>query len=301
MTRMALFGAGASFGSDAPNKTPPLGAGLFDALVKRGGIAATLPPDLQAKFRSNFEIGMQAFYAFSGGNVMRFQRELAHYLAEFLPDSKNAYVKLFRLIRRPTKHLYCTLNYDLLIEYAAVQVGIRGIEYTSTAKPGVLRLLKPHGSSNFWPNMGGVVFQNVQIAGSIRADIQAPIQILSRDETLHRCSTDDSLGPAIAIYAAGKAVKVSPDFVEAQQKMWAVSVSRAATICIVGTKIHLADTHIWNPLTTTRADIHYFGLKSDKDDFEAWRIACGGKKNMHFVEATFAEAAPFVANHLKWS
>ena len=58
MTRVVLLGAGASFGSvDASPSVPPFGDKLFDALASRSGLAASLPDDLKATFRANFEAG----------------------------------------------------------------------------------------------------------------------------------------------------------------------------------------------------------------------------------------------------
>jgi hypothetical protein len=102
MTRLILLGAGASFGSiDVNPHRPPLGDKLFAALETRNGQAPTLPEALKAKFRERFEIGMAAFDEYADGDVMRFQRELAHYLAEFSPGPENVYLRLIRAVSPP--------------------------------------------------------------------------------------------------------------------------------------------------------------------------------------------------------
>lgn len=291
-----LLGAGASFGSvDATPSVPPLGAGLFDALAARGGLAAELPEELKVTFRSNFETGMAAFYEYSDGDVMRFQRELAQFMAEFVPGPENAYVHLINHLGT-ARCILCTLNYDLLIELAAERLGSNTV-YTSTHSPGFLRLLKPHGSCNFWPHMPGVTIRNSTFKGSGRADIQAPVLPLSRDETLHRCTTEDSVAPAIAMYVEGKAVKISPDYVEDQQRMWANAVAAASRVCIVGARVNQADTHIWKPLSNASTDLYYFGLPTDRESFGEWKEACR-KKNMYFVESEFSAAVPAIARRL---
>jgi hypothetical protein len=185
MTRVVLLGAGASFGSlDASPSVPPLGFGLFDALASRTGLAASLPDDLKAKFRANFEAGMAAYYEYSGGDVMRFQRELAHYMAEFEPGPESAYVRLIEKLGI-SRCILCTLNYDLLIELSASHVG-HNTAYTTTNSPGFLRLLKLHGSCNFWPHMPGITIKNSTFKRSGRADVQAPIRPLSRQETIDK-------------------------------------------------------------------------------------------------------------------
>ena len=109
--------------------------------------------------------------------------------------------------------IYSSLNYDLLFEQSAIESGF-GITYSDVPKKQMLRLLKFHGSSNFWPDMGGTVLKGCQIFGSGIADIQAPIKAFGQQETLNKCRTEDSLSPAIAMFAVGKKVKISPDFVE---------------------------------------------------------------------------------------
>ena len=54
-----LFGAGASaFSGECRPTTPPLGKDLFAELVKLGGVAASVEPDLAACF-TDFEFGME--------------------------------------------------------------------------------------------------------------------------------------------------------------------------------------------------------------------------------------------------
>lgn len=296
MTRVVLLGAGASFGSvDASPSVPPLGNGLFDALASRNGLAASLPDNLKATLRTNFEAGMAAFYEYSDGDVMRFQRELAHYMAEFVPGPGNVYVRLIRELGI-TRCILCTLNYDLLIELSASHLG-HNTAYTTAPSPGFLRLLKPHGSCNFWPHMPGVTIRNSTFRRSGRADIQAPIRPLTREETLSKCVSEDSVAPAIAMYAEGKPVKISPDYIEEQQRMWAQAVTAASRVCIAGARIHPPDSHIWTPLSTTKADVFYFGLAGDHESFGTWKET-SKKRNAYFVEANFSVAVPEISRRM---
>lgn len=296
MTRVVLLGAGASFGSiEALPSVPPLGDRLFDALASRNGLAATLPDNLKATFRANFEAGMAAFYEYSDGDVMRFQRELAHYMAEFVPGPGNAYVHLIRELGT-TRCIFCTLNYDLLIELSASHLG-RNTAYTTVPSPGFLRLLKLHGSCNFWPHMPGVSIRNSSFKRSGRADIQAPIRPLTREETLTKCVTEDSVAPAIAMYAEGKPVKIGPDYVEEQQRMWGQTLTAASRVCVAGARIHPPDSHIWAPLSMTKADVFYFGLAGDRESFGMWKDT-SKKRNAYFVETEFSAAVPEISRRM---
>lgn len=299
MPALILLGAGASFGSgDVQPCCPPLGNGpdgLFARLEGAGGQAARLPADLKALFRTDFEQGMAQFYEYADGDIMRFQREMAAYLAKFKPGAANAYIRLIRTIG-PRRAIYASLNYDLLFELAAASLGLSTFYVTDSQASGV-RLLKLHGSSNFWPDIPVGMIGNATFRRSGRADIQAPIKPLSQEETLYRCSVEDSVAPAIAMYAEGKAVNVSPDYVERQQELWKAMVHRANRIFVVGVRVHNADVHVWGELARTRAAVTYFGRESDRLAYEQW-TADNGKRNAYFIEATFDECIAFIGRQL---
>ena len=183
MPALILLSAGASFGSgDVQPCCPPLGNGpdgLFTRLESAGGQAASLPDELKALFRADFERGMAQFYEFADGDIMRFQREMAAYLAEFRPGVSNAYVRLLRTIG-PRRAIYASLNYDLLFELAAASVGLNTYYGTDPVAKGV-RLLKLHGSANFWPNIPVGTIRNSTFTRNGRADVQAPIRPLNQE------------------------------------------------------------------------------------------------------------------------
>ena len=299
MPALILLGAGASFGSgDVQPCCPPLGNGsdgLFARLEAAGGQAATLPDELRARFRSDFEKGMAQFYEFANGDIMRFQREMAVYLAAFSPGSANSYVRLIRTIGA-RQAIYASLNYDLLFELAAASLNLNTRYSTDPVARGV-RLLKIHGSSNFWPDIPAGMFRNSMFTGSGRADVQAPIKPLNQQETLFRCRVEDSLAPAIAMYAEGKAVKISPDYVERQQELWKAAARIASRIFVVGVRVHNADVHVWGELANARAPVTYFGREWDREAFVQWSNS-NRKKNAYFVESTFDECIAFIGRQL---
>lgn len=290
MPALILVGAGASFGSgDVQPCRPPLGNGpdgLFARLEAAGGQAASLPIDLRRQFRTDFEKGMALLYEYVDGDIMRFQREMAAYLGAFSPGEANAYVRLIRTIG-PRRAIYASLNYDLLFELAAASLGLKTYYSTEPPAKGV-RLLKLHGSSNFWPDIPVGMIRNSTFARNGRADIQAQIRPLTQAETLHRCRVEDSIAPAIAMYAEGKAVKISPDYVEWQQELWKTAARSASRIFVVGVRVHNADVHVWGELGKTRAPVTYFGQKWDKESYEQWAVD-NRKRNAYFVEAGFEE------------
>src|SRR5262245_57504541 len=99
MSVVFLFGAGASaFSGDCFPKNPPLGAGLFQELLRQGGVAETVGADHRELFERNFEDGMATFWALSKVDRTGFLRDVARYFAQFFPGEKNAYISVLRAI-----------------------------------------------------------------------------------------------------------------------------------------------------------------------------------------------------------
>lgn len=297
MAVIVLLGAGASFGSKkALPHTPPLGNKLFDDLVARGGIAARLPKEIQNKFRLSFEDGMLEYYKTTNGNIMTFQRELAHYLARFSPLPGNVYIKLIKSLNR-SRVIYSSLNYDLLFEISAGYCNLN-THYTSNNHVDGVRLLKIHGSSNFWPDIPTGTIVGCTFMGSGRADIQAPIRPLNQKQTIYKCLQEDSVAPAIAMFAPGKQVKISPDYVENQYAMWLDAVKIASKIFIVGVRVHEVDTHIWGELGKVKGSVHYFGFKGDKHEFFQWKTH-SVKHNAFFHDSDFENSVEIISRIYK--
>lgn len=238
---------------------------------------------------------MAQFYEYADGDIMRFQREMAGYLAQFTPGQDNVYIRLIRTVG-PRRAIYASLNYDLLFELAAAALRLNTHYNLEPAIKGV-RLLKPHGSCNFWPDIPEGMLRGCTFKRSGRADVQAPIRPLTQQESLHRCATEDSLSPGIAMYAEGKAVKVSPDYVEHQQALWKAAVGAASRIFVVGVRVHNADHHIWGELAKVNAPITYFGQEADRAPFEDWQTV-SGRTPAYFIKASFEECISFIGRQL---
>jgi len=295
MVSLVLLGAGASFGSESGTQPrPPLGYRLFDELEQAGGVAATLPDDIKTLFRKDFESGMALYRERFNDDTSKFQRELALHLARFQPSDDSAYIKLIRSIPL-NRAIFSSLNYDLLFEIAARKLGIN-THYGSDYNRGQVRLLKPHGSANFWPDTGTNVFINVKFAGN-KVDIEAPIRTLNDTETIRRCMSETSLAPAMAMYAEGKAVKVCPQFIRNQQEQWNAVVRAARSIFISGVRVHPVDTHIWDELGKARGSVNYYGFPGDREPFHQWKES-SKKKNAYFFESSFSEAIDLIRGRM---
>lgn len=295
MAYMILLGAGASFGSeharfgdtqDSVLKTPPLGNQLFSELLQYSAAAQAAPQHIKDAFSVNFEDGMQKYYKHSDGNIMAFQRELAGYLANFVPLERNLYQDLLMKINTK-RFVFCSLNYDLLFEQSASALEIPTC-YGLSCPSNSLRLLKIHGSSNFWPDLGGSMFRGCDFSG-FKTDVVAPVRPLDRAQSLYKCRTEDSLAPSIAMFAVGKAVKVCPDFIEEQYEQWRSQIARSSKIFIIGVRVHEIDAHIWKVLGDSSSDVFYFGFENDIEEFEQWKRN-NNKHNSYFRLSDFRDS-----------
>lgn len=289
---MVLFGAGASFGSgDVDPRPPPLGKNLFGELDRLTPVGSSMSARLKERFRGNFEAGMAAYFAEQQGDTAAFQRELAGYFAQFTPGATNAYCRLLRELEG-REVLYSSLNYDLLFELATELVGITAT-YGARATGSAVPILKLHGSCNFWPIAPRFKVEGLRITRSTVADVEGPVQPLSREDTLAH-ARDHSLAPALALYAEGKAIRVCREFVRQQLTDWQRAIARAEAVFLVGVRVYPRDQHIWATLASTSAAVHYFGLGADEDEFNSWRTAAAPKR-ASYRESTFVDAIPVIS------
>ncbi len=298
MSTLFLFGAGASYGSlDCTPYPPPLGCQLFNELANAGGIARTIHGELADLFQQDFEKGMDAFFDERNEDVSAFLRDMAKYFVQFKPGPNNLYKKLVSAIQGCKEEpVFSTINYDLLIEIAVNQAGF-AISYSGLPVPkNDFPVIKIHGSCNFLPKVEprqiqGIKFKVPKTAGILKAGVQA----VTPRKVIEFCQREDSIAPAIAMYAGSKWVPYCGQFVEHQQKYWQHAVYQAKRIFIVGAGVHERDTHIWEPLAKSAAWLGYVGPKSS--DFYRWansnnrvRVCCVGK--------TFEDAIPAIAQSM---
>lgn len=300
MSSVFLFGAGASFGSgNCYPEPPPLGNGingLFKKLQEKSGIAASLPSVLADSFIKNFEVGMAEFYSTREPQLIAFLKEMSLYFLSFNPLEGNLYKELIRTIAL-TKHqiVFATTNYDLLIEYSIGQLGYMVAYHPLPVPRNNFSVLKIHGSCNFLPETLGVKFTNASFE-NCGVYINAPVKPAQPHEVVKFCQQENSLAPAIAMYAIGKKVKFSESFVLEQQRFWQESVSKAKKVFVIGLRVNPEDAHIWQTLASCKAQLLYVGF--EKEDFENWKRE-NRRKDAHWIAKTFDESIPIIKNHLK--
>jgi hypothetical protein len=169
-----LFGAGASKGAGAIDPfPPPLGGCLYDELVEAfHDTWGALEEDERDTFGGDgpgFEAGMQLLWEKFDARASPAIVDMAIYFSRFRPplDQSDCYSRLMislNALGLVENVCAATLNYECLLEVAAARAGL-AINYGGEGRPGVLGLLKPHGSCNFLIG-GGMKFNNVTIVGN---------------------------------------------------------------------------------------------------------------------------------------
>lgn len=297
MISLILLGAGASYGSgDCTPYCPPLGATLFDALRARGGTAASVSPELAELFKRDFESGMVEFQKQRDADTTSLLREMAEYFVDFAAGPRNLYREIVRIVRQqPVSVRLVTTNYDLLIEQAITEAGLLIAYHPPPLPADNISLLKIHGSCHFLPDTQGLTLTDVTFAGNA-VNVETRVKIArSRNEVREFCRTQDSLAPAIAVFAPGKPVLFSSEMVKDQQAKWLATLAEASVVYIIGLRVVPGDEHIWGALAKSNAAIQYVGL--DKETILAWASA-SNRANVHFLARTFAEALPALRQRL---
>ena len=300
MGSLFLFGAGASAHSgECLPEPPPLGRDLFDKLKIRRGVAASVDPSLADVFRRDFEVGMARFREERDQDTLLFLREMADFFTQFVPTEQNYYVTLLKHLAKTKHHTtIATLNYDLLIELSASMVGYRYEYDVSRSFSNSLPVLKLHGSCNFLPNTGNLDIRDCTFT-HVRAAFDGPLRkLVTPREASKYCRSERSpLAPAMALYAKGKDVLVSPSHIQEQHVSFKKACERATRIYVIGVAVNPLDTHVWNPLAAGSGSLYYVG--PDKAPFLEWADSVQRRKIVH-LSASFADALPMIRRQVGW-
>lgn len=270
---------------------------MFAQLRALGGEAALVDDTLADIFARRFEEGMDCFYEQRPTHVAGLLRDMAAYFVQFEPLSGNLYGDLIKILGGTRKRAtFVSLNYDTLLESAIIQSGL-SISYAGhPLPPNTVPVLKIHGSCNFLPNVEahirGSSFANYnKNAAAVESRCRAT---QSAQEVLAFCREEDSLAPAIALYAPTKHVLYCPRFVEVQRVAWAAAVQSASRVYVIGVSVNpVDDDHVWGPLARTPAPLYYVGKP---EEFIEWSTKERGKRKGSYVMAnTLADAIPGLA------
>lgn len=267
MPNVFLFGAGVSaFCGGIIPRNPPLGNHLFRELCEYDRYFDSIEDPIRSEFNDNFEKGMASFTLSKNPDIGIFIRKMASYFLQFETSDyhKSSYYNILKIVKdKRIKARMATLNYDLLLDQAIAAVG--GVRGTI----GADLILKIHGAPNLWPDVIGMI-RNSVFAYSGRANVEAPIRRGTQSEAEGWCKTEDSIAPAMSLYAIGKKNYYSPTFVEGQQAEFVRIIYQSKAIVIAGVHLNEDDTHIWNSLANSPADIGV--INPNYQTYQKWSI-----------------------------
>lgn len=270
MANLLLLGAGASFGSDS-DCVPPLGKQLFDALcVFNPPGWGALPDQLGQRFRTDFEAAMKEMGDIYPHGLPPLQRVMAAYFFTFTPRVSSKYVQLARRIKATQwEGAICTLNYERLLELSVGSVGLRSVIGSDTIPGQVLEFCLPHGCCHIFCDGARGVSRAVSFSG-FGVTTDGPVVVIP-DFHQHRQRIDnDAFPPVMSYFESGKRTTAGASFIEAQRVRCGTLVEQADKIVVIGIRVRPHDSHIWDPIARSRADVVYCAGLEAGMEFSLW-------------------------------
>lgn len=214
--------------------------------------------------------------------LIRFQRDVAAHLARYELIPGNCYQRLVQALGSKCAHvLWVSLNYDFLFEQALWIEGLR-VTHDVIAEGGTdVRVLKPHGSATFLPDIGNMVLQGNEAYGfaggpapfmfnpPIRFECNADYDsVIQRLKAWYGDERFREMAPVIAQYAYGKRFTSNTNWAERANRLLAHRLAAATDVYLIGVRLTLEDTHVWEPLRRSGARI--WVINPTFDDYECW-------------------------------
>lgn len=300
MRNLVLFGAGASYGSGGVSpEAPPLGDDLFSELQKHCETWSRLPDDIALFFRTKgFEFAMNKIRYEESTTlyIPALLREMARYFLRFNILDDNEYIKFYKKMRDFSKTAVATLNYDILIEQACVQMLKLGLSYDLASAPDhdVPIIIKVHGSPNFLPSSSNITMRGNIIGGGFTSVFDFPVKPLLPQQAVDRLESynttlDDTIQPVMAMYTPDKATIFCGTFVKKVQKDYVTIAKSCETMHIVGVRC-VPDMHIWGPIAEGKSKIFFYNRNhQDIDQFMDWAKRVGAVRRVTCVEGYMSD------------
>lgn len=269
-----LVGAGASFGLGNEHvrpHAPPLGKGLYPALQQAYPATwGSLPAELHELF-ADFETGMGRVWEIKDELTQQLLLQLSMYFLRFrLCDQGDAYSQLLLVLARamPLSDVtFASLNYEVLLELAAVKRGLRVRYLGDIAAPSRedLLVLRPHGACTLMPS---IEIYNSTFTG-VQRYYEGGVRIVSPDEALAKFEAGYSFPAAMSLYAPGKITPVAEGFTRESRATWTTTVAGAELIITLGVAPFFVDGHVWQPILDAAAPVWFVGpLEAEVDQLK---------------------------------
>lgn len=297
---LIIFGAGASYGSDTLN-VPPLGNNLFDSLSKFSPTTwGALPIEYEVALKADFEQGIKKISTERSVILAPLQRAMALYFFGFNVRKENLYNRLSERIKKTGWNLegkLVTLNYERMLPIALNCNDLQPVLLPSEnhLQNNQIELCLPHGICNLF--VGGVsATQGVSFTTGVMFD--GSPECVDNAYQYNQRIQKDVIPPIMSYFDPQKSNCSGGNFIGNMRKRYQELVSKAEKIAIIGIKVRSFDTHIWEPLSKTNAELIYCSGKQGAIEFMEWAKKARSGKVDKPIESYFAESFDEICNEL---
>lgn len=290
-----LYGAGASKGCGGivPHP-PPLGSELYDYLREHSSAWNDPVVDDYMGDSKSFEASYAKLRSAEPILHSRLIPELCRCLSTFRVDGYSLYEAVFNLVvgyGRAAHTLFCTLNYDCILESALRRNPLTKCFYMGQPIPfplGAPSILKLHGSISWLvPNVYHFTTDNIEQARLRIAPIDS-----ARVEEEYR---DGGRLAGIRLYEPGKSAflgMLSSQF-RALDESWAAWTECCDGVLVIGCNTNVDDDHVWAPIVRSSGKVLYVG-----NDGETLERRVGNRRFFH-AGKTFADGLVHISSWLQ--
>lgn len=270
MSPVFLFGAGASYGSDTAS-TPPLGADLFNALVRFNSDGwGALPSSLQSSFNADFE---QAMRSLPPHTIAPLQRAMAAFFFQFAPTHTNLYFNIAKRVKEKSwKGAFCTLNYERLLELSLLAAGVQPYVGDQPSTPHAVELCLPHGCCHLFCDSAFGDARAVSF-DAFNVCTDGPVSVIADAQNHRRRISSDAFPPVMSYFEPEKRTTAGASFINGQRTRWEKLALTSSKIIIVGVRVREHDNHIWGPIAASNSPVVYCGGPGDIEEFRNWSLA----------------------------
>lgn len=153
-------------------------------------------------------------------------------------------------------------------------------------------IYKLHGSCDFHPNPKNFDINIANISPTVQFDCPLSIMDLVDAPRYYR-NWDRIPYPLMSLYATGKEVGSMRKPIERMREKWGKIIHKATHIVIIGIRYVEHDTHIWNPIFSSKAKIIFYTSEENLKKFYQRR-----KKKVVHVDERFEQSCESFMNHL---
>jgi hypothetical protein len=251
---------------------------------------------LDELFASDFEKGMERLpeIGWNLGGMYKtdllfpLQKAMGLYFFSFVPNVTSLYVKLAKKIKDSG---WCgvlvSLNYERLLQISLRFNDLKPVIGTRAENAYEIELCLPHGCCNLFCEHAFTATYLHEMINEIfdgpLVEINCPTNYLQQ---LNKCRAP----PVMSFFTEDKISATGQIFfLQPQRRRYEEAVLTAERVAIIGVRVRSHDTHIWEPLAKTSAQLIYCSGLSGAQEFKRWKDEQRPHSNDVIMDGYFAE------------